>query len=52
MKKFSILAILLLFFTTGCSFFEKEKNYLLAKISLVAAGMLLLIWLFMIIIAL
>ncbi len=26
MKKFSILAILLLFFTTGCSFFEKEKN--------------------------
>ncbi len=34
------------------SFFEKEKNYLLAKISLVAAGMLLLIWLFMIIIAL
>ncbi len=34
------------------SFFEKEKNYLLAKISLVAAGMLILIWLFMIIIAL
>ncbi len=26
MKKFSILAILLLFFTTGCIFFEKEKN--------------------------
>ena len=34
------------------SFFEKEKNYLLAKISLVAAGVLILIWLFMIIIAL
>ena len=31
---------------------EKEKNYLLAKISLAAAGILLLVWVLMIVFAL
>lgn len=30
------------------SFFEKEKNYLLAKISLMVSGVLVLVWLIMI----
>ena len=30
------------------SFFEKEKNYLLAKISLTAAGVMVFIWLIII----
>lgn len=33
------------------SFFEKEKNYLLAKISLFAAGVLIFVWLVIIVIA-
>ena len=32
----------------GFSFFEKEKNYLLAKISLTAAGVMVFIWLIII----
>ena len=31
------------------SFFEKDKNYLLAKISLAAAGFLILVWLIIIV---
>lgn len=34
------------------SFLEKEKNYLLAKIGLVTAGVVLFVWLIMIVIAL
>lgn len=33
------------------SFFEKEKNYLLAKISLAAAGMVLFVWIVIMVIA-
>lgn len=34
------------------SFFEKEKNYLLAKISLLGAGALIFVWMIIIVIAL
>lgn len=34
------------------AFFEKDKNYLLAKISLLGAGVLIFIWLIIIVIAL
>ena len=48
----SILTALASLLYVVLSFFEKEKNYRLAKVSLVASGVLVFIWLVMIVIAL